>query len=576
LILLCIVLRTDKPTRQRARSTMNSAIETRLKQSEILLGQNESLTSANELRIWRSAHRRIERLQKRAEVERRFREFTHQAASIDWPSANDFLRALHVLWWHLMEDLYCNYDMPADLSACSESCKHDLEIVCLSSDMHLYGCCAHGSLHECAARFVRDPQSQKVIELKPHCACTITTRAADVVCMFSGRVAARHVSNVRSASRDFKSESSSVRGRAGYAYVSEMRGQAAEKFENKDQSLRENHTQEEAQASSNAAEACGKRKRAPKRFVAKSYRECKVRDEVMEERERFMREIVERVVQRVLYDKKLRAEINEWNERKAEERCVNRLYNYHSCNTGDSALPSWIECVAEFWTPLTKFRLLPCVELDAHERTRFGRFVVRLWQICHSSPFAMRASAKERSPVSQRHSFCTLKQFTIAVLYLQKEGLYINAGSRANMRTSFFNNRLQFIPFRPNLIVELPHKRELPLFSDAARAEMQQYLRAESHVSGAGEFLQRGASFRSKKKKKAHRALYRNKRVEVADDKSVSESQMLPDHWQNKFLGDTSVYAVGDINRGVKFLLESLNSYDVDFLHEASSSLDFN
>lgn len=550
---------------------MNVNVPVRLAQAEIELKQNESLCSSNELRRWREAQRLVRRLTKRMEVEARFREFTQQAAALEWPSATDFLRALHVLWWHLMEDVYCNYDMPPDLSQCSESCRHDLEIICLNKQMELFGCCRHGSLHECSVRFARDPDSGAAVELRPNCSCSISTKHADIVCMFSGRVTGKQVSDVRSSSRDFQSGNSSVRGRAGFAYQSAIRSQSAEKFQNKDaDASRERHTAEEAAAS----KATGKRKR-PARFVAKTYRAQKVRGEVLEERERFMREIVEDVIQRVLYDKKRREEINEWNERKAEERCVNRLYNYHSANSSNVAIPSWIECVAEFWTPLAEFRLLPCVELDNHERTRFGRIVMQLWQICHSSPFALRASDKERSPVSQRHLFCTLKQFTLAVLYLQKEGLYISAGSRANMRTSFYNNRLQFVPFRANLIVELPHKRELSLFSDTARTEIQQYLRAESHVSGAGEFLQRGRAFRRKKKKKP-RPLHRNRRVEVDHDTTVSESQMLPAHWQNKFLGDPSILAVGDINRGIKFLLESLNSYDVEFLHSASASLDFN
>ena len=549
---------------------MNVNLPSRLSQTELQLKQNESLTSANELRLWREAYTRVERLQKRMEVETRFREFTDQASSIEWPSATDFLRALHVLWWHLMEDVYCNYDMPSDLASCSESCRHDLEIVCLNKQMQLFGCCAHGSLHECAVRYTKDPDSGETVELKPHCACVITTKQADTVCMFSGRVVGKQVSRMRSASRDFQSDSSSVRGRACFAYVNEIQNHSVEKFQNIDAqpAQSESHTPEEARGP-----VLGKRKR-PIKFVAKTYRAQKVRGEVLQERERLMREIVENVIQRVLYDKERRREINEWNERKAEERCINRLYNYHSANASNKSIPSWIECVAEFWTPLTEFRILPCVELDNHERTRFGRFVMQLWEICHKSPFSIRASDKERSPISQRHLFCTLKQFILAVLYLQREGLFVSAGARGNMRQSFYNNRVQFIPFRANLVVELPHKRELPLFSDKARVEIQQYLRAESHVAGAGEFLRRGNSFRRKKKTQAAR--YRNKRVEVERDKTVSESQMLPDHWQNKFLGDTSTYEVGDINRGVKFLMESLNSYDVEFLHEASASLDFN
>jgi len=546
--------------------------EAELERAKLQMERNVSLTSPTEIRRWKEAQARASRLEKRIALERRFNQFTDQAAALKWNGPEDFLRALHVLWWHCLEDLYCNYNTPQDLSLCGPDCRHDLEIVCLNSQMRLYGCCLHGSLHECAVRYATDPDSGRAVELQPNCACTIQTKQDDVVCMFSGSVVSRAISNVRSSSRDFQSESSSVRGMAGYSYVMTMRQRPSDNFRNVDaERERRRRAQAERQTAEDATGASTTKRKRSEPFEAKDYRGRKVREEVLQERKRYMHGLAESVMNRVLHDKARRKELNEYNETKTSDRCVRRLFNYHSTHSNDEQLPSWIECVMEFWSPLAEFRLLPLVDGTHHARRRFAVLVCQLWEICHRSPYAQRTPDQERSPISKRHSFCTLKQFALAVLFAQREGLYIKAGSRNNMRHSFYDNRIQFVPYRAHLAIELPHERELSLFSDSAQTEIQQYLRAESKVSGAGEFLQRGSSFRSKRRRA--RPQHRNRRVEVARDTTVSEASMLPEHWKNKFLGDMKTYAVSDVNRGRKFLVHCLNSYDVEFLHEASRSL---
>jgi len=553
-------------------------IENEIKRAERAMQNNNSLRSANQLRMWKEAESRLRRLRKRRFVEQQCNSFADQAAGLQWPGgAEDFLRALHVLWWHLQEDVYCNYSMPRDLSLCSRSCKERLQIVCINAQMQLYGCCEHGSLHECSTRYGVDPDSKRVVPLLPRCSCTIETKQADVVCMFSGRVVSRTISNVRSSSRDFQSDCSSVRGQAGYSYVMAMRSRPSENFKNTDaireDAKRRKEMQTQAEALDAASASTGSKKRkARQRFEPTDYRSRKVRDEVIAERKRKLLEVAEGVAQRILFDGPRRRRINEYNEARLEQKCIKRLNNYHSANSGEHKLPYWIECVAEFWTPLADFRLLPFVELDHHARRRFGKLVTQLWEICHRSPYARSASAKERSPVSKRQTFCTLKQFSMAVLYAQRDGLFINSGAKGNMKLSFYHNRVQFVPYKAHIDVELPHERELCHFSDAADTQIKQYMCAESKVRGVGELLTRAEAASSKRKK---RPKQRNRRVEVARDKSVSEASMLPDHWQNVFIGDLGTYAMSDINRGRKFLLECLNSYDIEFLHQASRSLGF-
>ena len=542
-----------------------------IRRFESILVRNNSLTSATELARWKQARNQISRLRKRVEVEERFRTFTNQSAALQWAGPKDFLRALHVLWWHLQEDLYCNYATPKDLSLCSRDCKILNELVCLNEEMQLYGCCLHGSLHECSPRFATDPETKRVVTLDPNCACKIRSKADDIVCMFSGRVAARALSNMRNSSRDFQSDSASVRGQASYSYAMAAREAHSNRFENTDAVKPASRPRDE-QITESAARPMASRKRGyadETTFSPEGYRAERVQNEVLNERRTYLLGHAVSVVQRVLYDKERRRKINEHREVQMQEACEKSLFSYHATHTGDTELPSFIQCVVEFWGPLADFRLLPYAEIDYHELQRIGERILRLWEICHRSPYAQAAPKKDVAPMSKRYHFCTLSQFTLAVLYSMREGLYISSGARGNMRNSLYKDRIQFVPFRPYMALELPHEKDLEMFSDSATQALAEVATGmKSH--GTAE-VQR----KKRAKKQRRRPEHRNRRVEVDFDKTVSEACMLPVHWKNLFLGKGLEYCVNDVNRGRKFLASALNSYDVEFLHTAAQTLDW-
>lgn len=545
--------------------TSSRSIEADLARTRVILEQNTSLDSRSEQRKWKDASSKIERIEKRMFVGQKIADFTVQSAALDWGSPEAYLVSLRTLWWHLMEDVYCNYEMPDDLITCTADCMHDHEIICLNAELSLYGCCAHGAMHHCVPLQGYDEDGTFVI-IPPKCSCRIRTKQDDSVCMFSGRVAVKEIANVRTSSSDFQSSSSSTRGIANFAYRVAMRGGSGNAFEN--------HDRKKAVAEAKKAMPPPPPKSSStSTFVPDDYRSSKVRDEVHEDRRTYMRGVAEAVVNRVLYNREVRDTINLYSEEKIVEKSESDLYAYHATNASDEQLPSWIECLAVFWTAMADFKLLPYVEPDHHERRRFGKLTMKLWELCHRSPFAKKAMPNERSPTSDRQSFCTLKQFALAVLYAMRNGMPIKCGAKGNMRNSFYGETVQIIPFAAHLHAELPHKRDLKLFSDSEQERIKAVNAGYSSTSGAKEHAGRATDQRAKRKRK-RQGNRRNRRVEVGVNKVVSEASMLPEHWKNRYMGDDQEFSGRDANRGRKFLTMCLESYDIEFLQTAAATLD--
>ncbi len=547
-------------------------------QAELARGVPAPRTLAG-VRRYADTLRRCAELEARAEVERAFREFTEHASTLRWRDAADFERSLRSLWRHQMQDLYELYSLPSDATQCDAHCEPDGCTIQLNEQLQIYGCTRHGTLHQCLTRRWRDPETGRMLQSDPQCDCTLRRPNDDIVCIFSGRVVRKHLSQTGTTRSDFRSEHESKRRQARFAYAMAASG-GPERFHNDAVGPRPRRATSVECGTATTTQARGRKR---KRFVPNGYREQCLQREVLHERKRYMLGLIGNVANRLLYDEQWRSDLNKYLEGRAVEKSVRALREYVNHCLMQQRMYTLSECLSEFWHPMLTLVKFPLVAFDHHAQRRFALHTLRLWEACHASPLMRRV--REGEPAAHDPSLdpCTLHQFALAVLYAQRDGFYVGGGTQLNQRRTFMRMGMMFIRRQPHLHLELPPLQQIDLFSDSARAKVRTFNEAPAGVVGvleaadSAERLAMTASDESlplhQRRKRRRRQRHPNRQIDVGGDRKVSEASMLPDHWQPMALGTEGQFRAADVTRGEKFLRACLHSYSVDSLRELHRSL---
>lgn len=462
-------------------------------------------------REYARAERRAAELRVRCEVERQMHEFTNNAALLVYENKEEFARDVCHRFYALLAKFVYLYDIPrsGDLSLCGESCVRDFSFILLNAECSLYGCIAHGTVHEC------DHDSA--------CPVSVTTKQAERVCVFSGRVTEKMLSQLGS-NKDFSAASSVTRRRARFRYRRGMQTREDGMVENR-------HVPVARKKAVQSERVC-----TQPRFRPSNFRATRVAEEAREEHRAVMLSHVEGLLHRVLYDSTRREEINTRREEKVQERCENALRRYIM----RTPYPSHVEELAVFLGPLSQFQLLPLVSLNHTERRRIAIRVLRLWELCNEAPVLHQPGAR-RLP-------CTLTQFTLAVLYAHIDG--------------FRAGRSQFVPRVMHVGAALPPMTLLNEFSDGAELELAPGGKTPAQ-------LQRELAQRQLAKRRSRTLGMR----EIEANKMVPVAHMLPSHWNLPALGDAKRFCERDLRVGRKFLRNTLVSYSEDFLAIAARNV---
>lgn len=539
------------------------------------------LTAPTVVRRFADRVRRLAELEARAGLERSFAEFTEHASTMRWRDVADFERSLRSLWRHQMQDRFSLYTLPEDATQCTADCEPDGCTIQLNAQLQYYGCIRHGTLHQCLSRRERDPATGRELTRDPECDCTLRRPNDDIVCIFSGRVVRRHLSQLSTTRADFRSDSDSKRRQARFAYAMAASG-GPERFHN-DSSANDTKQRPGTHIEVGTATTTRPRGRKRKRFVPSGYREQCLQREVMHERKRYMLGLIGNVMDRLLFNESWRRELNHYMENRASEAAVRALRVHIHHRLMQQRMYCLTECLAEFWHPMLQLVKFPLVEPDHHAQRRFALHTLRLWEACHASPLMKRVRAGQPALHDPSLDPCTLHQFALAVLYAQRDGFFVGGGSELNERRTFMQRGMMFVRRMPHLHLELPQIQQIELFSNGARADIRTYNEARAGTVGVREAVDGGDKLAltagdeslplHQRRKRRRQQRHPNRQIDVGGDRKVSEASMLPDHWQPLALGTEGQYRASDVTRGEKFLRACLHSYSVDTLRELHRSL---
>lgn len=521
---------------------------------------------------------RLAELEARVALEHTIADFTAHASTMRWRDAADFERSLRSLWRHQMEDLYQLYTLPDDATCCTADCEPDGCTIQLNEQLQIYGCTRHGTLHQCLTRHERDPQTGRVLQRDPRCDCTLRRPNDDVVCIFSGRVVRKHLSQTGTTRADFRSDSDSKRRQARYAYAVAASG-GPERFHN-DAVAGDVRVTEIQQSTATTTRPRGRKR---KRFVPNGYREQCLQREVMHERKRYMLGLIGNVMNRLLHDEQWRHELNKYMEHRAEEAAKKALREHMYQRLMQQRMYSLTECISEFWHPMLHLVKFPLIEPDHHAQRRFALHTMRLWEACHASPLMKRVRDGTPAPHDPSLDPCTLHQFALAILFAQRDGFFVGGGSELNQRRTFMRRGMMFVRQQPHLHLELPSLQQIDMFSNSSRDQVRAFNEARGGQVGVSEAADSGALVAltagdeslplHQRSKRRRQQRHPNRQIDVGGSRKVSEASMLPDHWQPAALGTEGQYRTADVTRGEKFLRACLQSYSADSLRELHRSL---
>lgn len=460
------------------------------------------------------ARRAAEEARLKKRVTEALRLFTDESSLIKWNSPEEFKRSLQTCWWHLLEDVYRNFERPTDTSDCKRSCHSDGHIVTLNKEVSLHGCLLHGGLHCCADRLEVNEETGLPFLAPPVCEVIVRTASCDNVCMFSGRVSSRAISSTKHS----HNTNQYFAGRERETFVSGPQAQVGVGFD---------------------------------------YYKSKVTKESKETRLKYMHCLCEDVIVRMLYKKKHRQTINTHRQGLIFDRCNEKLALYHAKRKRKKLLPLYVDTLSAFFTPMASLVLLPELERDEQEIRKFATLTMGLWNFCNASPYARDESS----------SRCKLAAFALAILYLHREGFSVSTGASGNDGKSFFGQSAQLVPYRKFIAVELPSQPDIHLFSDSGQTSMQQEISSwATKIGGEGNVQ---SSIRAPKKRKlsAHSGSISGNHNLATGNKTFAP------HHRCGALGDTRSMTSKDERDGCAFFMACINSMSGDDLKKVAQSL---
>lgn len=490
--------------------------------------------------------------------------FTNEAAGFQW-TRDDYTEKLLLLWYHELQRLFALYRRPDDCADCNEHCDADRTLFCISHQLSLYGCVRHASVHDCSKQFVEE--NGRLLEKPRSCPLTRITKEHDYVCLFSGEVIGKYLTQAAIRSKDFASRSAGVRRSAGFTYVMGIKEQkeTADRFDNAD---------------------AVKRKRSDEAFVVKklkrvgrleltaeqinlmntSYQVQRRSEQVKERARKWALQTAETVLEDVLYDKLARELLNTHRMNSVREKMDSSLMEYHYSCKRERVMPVFTDCVAIYINPLHSIKLLTLVERDPAQVRRFSERVVALWDICSRSPAKLLGQTKS----------CTLKQLAMAVLYRMKEGYSVSIGGNGNGDLE----RITIVPMDETLYVDLPDESELRCFGREKRDELLSHVTEGATKRGTGESQERSdasllTELKRRKKRRRNASSFNSRRIDVPGLPLLTERDLTPPHLLDEALGNNSRYASRDITTGLAFLNACVSSFDESNRHVLAEIVKF-
>lgn len=509
----------------------------------------------------------LDELVKRRQVERELLAFTSAAAQRRW-QLDDFKFSLRGEFYRLVQQYFGVYDRPTDCSECNEHCSADFCCIELSQELSIYGCLRHASIHECAS--LQQKIDGKLVVVPPQCPCRRATVETDYVCTFSGRIVSKHLMDFSGSSKDFSSDDTHIRAQAGYQFrLSMMESEELyHRFENSDlvraearrsaENLERNKTPaaNTVEFVESGPQLAGppnadKKRRGEElasskriRLSGNNYFEYKKKI-IVEEVERYVQSIADGIITDILFDAEARKLLNEEQLSRLAGEMRRSLSDYHSAQKRAQLMPVYTACIAAFYTPATKLKLLRIVEYDRAQTAAFCERAVSLWKLCHRSPAVINSKVEP----------CLFKKFALALLYCMRTGLTIPARGPAWTNIDS-DDKIVVVACDKSLCVDLPDETLLKSFGKHGREALLKTLNKGGTLSDTTTDptkLQRQRSVRAGRVPE---------RIEIDGFGSVPCRSFLPVYLRDEAMGDTSCYSSTDLSTGMAFLKACVASFD--------------
>ncbi len=524
------------------------------------------------------------------EVERRMLHFLEQSSRQEFASVHQFLALLYRTWYTCLEEVCGIYERPCDQLQCDERCMLEHHcILPLCEPLKIYGCTRHATTHHCGAG---------------KCTSILGTEQWTTVCIFSGVEVGRELAAVTSLAEEMRPENAG--GRSAFnmyaahkhaaSVIGECRSTAAGASDEEQRVLRERIDRGERISIQPPIYDSKRSIRRVTKAEWRSFRfDCQV-SQAAEEAEKRLVATASNVVDDLLFNEDTRSLLNIQLLAEARTRATTALKDYYSACRQRGVLPCLLTAATHFRTPMRSFTPLPFVPLDTVRRSRLVSHCVRLWEICHRSPFMQKITSHTAAKNEKQQSSCSFVQFCVAVIFLHGDGLYV---LRTACATGFscVTNRCAFVPQDIRMRIELPPEERIDAFGAASTKKMYDHISAAdvperigvssasfrgAERAGAGDKLYNERNELTRRKKsRARRATAANsgqKLITVqasinGDRIAAPERDVLPSHLHSSLVGKPGVYEQSFLQIGRNFLRACLNSFDDEELSRQSKWL---
>lgn len=517
----------------------------------------------------------------RGKVEAHMHDIQTRAEKHAWSTMEELERFVLRAWYSALESFCAIYERPPDESNCTDACLYShRSIIRLCKGVSFYGCTMHGTVHNCTGH---------------RCKVSITTAQYTCVCMFSGTEIGKELAQVETLANSFESGLSGQSAFNMFAAV-HQKHETIGRFDNSNVNRVDLTDQWAAQIAKGQELSMGEPIFTPTGAVRKlndaerrSYQfSLRVRTLEQQAHARLV-SIAGQIIDDIVFTDDSRELLNIQNYRQATEQARTAVFDYVTKCKRDNILPNKLTASQEFAGPFQKTLVLPIVEKDLVRRAKFINLCVRLWQICHRSPFmdVLRSVKNSAEKHAVRQTTCTFSQFCLAVLYMHIDGLWI-AGSNRSCFT-FMAHVFEFIPRERILFVQLPPEDMVNVFGERSTRRMRDHLMGAniSETVGAGTGpLNTKISEQEKKQsvdadlfngdgqlrlrlRRHHRrkATMQSGNVQVTlrrsstnERVSAPESEVLPSHYHTALVGKTGSYEKSDIAAGRNFVRACIHS----------------
>jgi hypothetical protein len=517
----------------------------------------------------------------RSKVESHMQTIQTRVEKHTWASMVDVEKFVLSAWYAALEAFCALYERPSDESNCTDACLYaHRSIIRLCAGVPFYGCTLHGTVHYCTGH---------------RCKVSITTAQFTCVCMFSGAEIGKELAQVETLANSFDSGISGQSAFNMFAAMNQKRDTIG-RFDNSNIN-KVDMTDKWAEQIANGQELSMGESLFTKAGDLRKLNEAERRSYQFSirvqtlERQAHARlvSVAGQIIDDMIFTDDSRELLNIQNYRQATERAREAVFDYVTKCKRDNTLPNKVSASQEYAGPFQKTLILPIVAKDTVRRAKYVSLCVRLWQLCHRTPFmdVLRGVKNSAEKHAVRQTTCTFAQFCLAVLYMHIDGLWV-AGSNRSCFT-FMAHIFEFIPRERILFVQLPPEDMVNVFGEKSTRRLRDHLMGAniSETVGAGTGPLNTDLPEQQKKQSVDADLFNGdgqlrlrlrrhhrrkatmqsgnvqvtlRRSNVNERISAPESEVLPSHYHTALVGKTGSYEKSDIAAGRNFVRACINS----------------